>query len=216
MKFQEVWQRIRNQVKPGELVEIGAEATKLTLEAELALGLLTGLAFGPMAVVGLSGVVLAVKLQRLYREKTGKEPSLAEVVAIALPLAYIESLNELARRNQLLRAIGNRTLTEVVQQQVTQLNEWELDEELAKDALRCFHKSAFAQVLNQLLLVQLPLVGIDAPAARILTAWVARGTQKYIQPALGAAEDSITKLAATYCREKQSEPDQYDSIEIYL
>lgn len=90
--------------KPGEIAEAGAEVTKFALEFGVALGLL-GSAFTPagLAVAGLSGVGLAIRGVRLYREKTGKELSLEEWVAIASPLAYLESLNELAQSNQILR-----------------------------------------------------------------------------------------------------------------
>ncbi len=73
-----------------------------------------GSSFTPVGLVaaGLSGVGLAIKGVRFYREQTGKEPSLEEWIAIASPLAYLESFNELVQTNQLLQQLGETSISE--------------------------------------------------------------------------------------------------------
>jgi hypothetical protein len=83
---------------------------------------------------------------KLYREKTNKELSLEEWVAIASPLAYLESLDEFVQRNDLLRQIGDAPISEAVKQQSEKLGQFQLDEHLARNALTCFHESALDQV----------------------------------------------------------------------
>jgi hypothetical protein len=203
--------------KPGEIAETGAEITKFALEFGLAIGLLSAAATpAGIAVAGLSGVGLAIRGVRLYREKTGKEPSLEEWVAIASPLAYLESFNELVQTNALLQQIRATPVSEPVQQQIEKLGEFQLDEHLARNALTCFHESELAQVLNQLLSTQLHQAGMAQNEAQIVAAWVAWGTHRYLKKALEDAEDSVRQMAELYMAGRQQEPDKYDSIDAYL
>jgi len=203
--------------KPGEIAETGAEITKFALEFGLAIGLLSAAATpAGIAVAGLSGVGLAIRGVRLYREKTGKEPSLEEWVAIAFPLAYLESFNELVQTNALLQQIRATPVSEPVQQQIEKLGEFQLDEHLARNALTCFHESELAQVLNQLLSTQLHQAGMAQNDAQIVAAWVAWGTHRYLKKALEDAEDSVRQTAELYMAGRQHESDKYDSIDAYL
>jgi hypothetical protein len=202
--------------KPGEVTEAGTEVTKFALELALALGLLSAIATpAGVAVAGLSGVGLAIRGIRLYREKTGKEPTLEEWVAIAFPLAYLESLNELAQTNDVLQQISATSLSEPVEQQSEKLGEFQLDEHLARNALTCFHKSELAQALNQLLSTQLQQAEIAQNDAQILTAWVAWGTPRHLQQALEEADDSVRQTAQLYGAGHGQE-DKYDNIDSYL
>ena len=203
--------------KPGEIAETGAEITKFALEFGLAIGLLSAAATpAGIAVAGLSGVGLAIRGVRVYREKTGKEPSLEEWVAIAFPLAYLESFNELVQTNELLQQLSATPVSEPVQQQIEKLGEFQLDEHLARNALTCFHESELAQVLNQLLSTQLHQAGMAQNEAQIVAAWVAWGTHRYLKKALEDAEDSVRQMAELYMAGRQQEPDKYDSIDAYL
>jgi hypothetical protein len=203
--------------KPGEIAETGAEVTKFALEFGLAIGLLSAAATpAGIAVAGLSGVGLAIRGVRLYREKTGKEPSLEEWVAIASPLAYLESLDEFVQRNDLLRQIGDAPISEAVKQQSEKLGQFQLDEHLARNALTCFHESELAQALNQLLSTQLQQAGMVQNDAQIVAAWVAWGTHRHLKKALEDAEDSVRQIAELYMAGRQQEPDKYDSIDAYL
>jgi len=203
--------------KPGEIAETGAEITKFALEFGLAIGLLSAAATpAGIAVAGLSGVGLAIRGVRVYREKTGKEPSLEEWVAIAFPLAYLESFNELVQTNELLQQLSATPVSEPVQQQIEKLGEFQLDEHLARNALTCFHESELAQVLNQLLSTQLHQAGMAQNEAQLVAAWVAWGTHRYLKKALEDAEDSVRQTAELYMAGRQHESDKYDSIDAYL
>ena len=207
---------IRELGKPADAVETGAEVSKAVLEFAIALGLLAAVPAAPIAAAGLSFVGIARKGVRLYREKTNHELSLEEWVAIASPLAYLESFNEMAQTNALLQQIRATPVSEPVQQQIEKLGEFQLDEHLARNALTCFHKSELAQVLNQLLSTQLHQAGMDQNEAQILAAWVAWGTHRYLKKALEDAEDSVRQSAELYMSGRQQERDKYDSINAYL
>jgi hypothetical protein len=161
-------------------------------------------------------VGIARKGVKLYGEKTNKELSLEEWVAIASPLAYLESFNELVQTNTLLQQISATPVSEPVQQQIDKLGEFQLDEHLGRNALTCFHESELAQVLNQLLSTQLHQAGIAQNEAQIVAAWVAWGTHRYLKKAFEDAEDSVRQIAELYMAGRQQEPDKYDSIDAYL
>ncbi|MGQ4648483.1 NACHT domain-containing protein [Lyngbya aestuarii] len=215
-KLRKFWQLLNTDIrvlgKPGDVAEAGTEVTKFALEFGLALGLFSAVANpAGIALAGLSGVGLAIKGVRLYSQKTGNKPTLEAWVAIASPLAYLESLNELLQKNDSLRQLAT-----VPPGEIAQLGEFKLDEELAKNALGCFHKSELAQAFNQQLSAQLQQVGIDKYQAAIISGWVAWGTHRYMMPALSEAEDSVEPLAKLYAAGKGAEVDKYESVEEYL
>jgi len=207
---------IRELGKPADAVETGAEVSKAVLEFAIALGLLAAVPAAPIAAAGLSFVGIARKGVKLYREKTNHELSLEEWVAIASPLAYLESLDEFVQRNDLLRQIGDAPISEAVKQQSEKLGQFQLDEHLARNALTCFHESELAQALNQLLSTQLQQAGMVQNDAQIVAAWVAWGTHRHLKKALEDAEDSVRQIAELYMAGRQQEPDKYDSIDAYL
>ncbi|HAX75029.1 MAG TPA: hypothetical protein DCY88_04130 [Cyanobacteria bacterium UBA11372] len=215
-QLKKIWQFLQKDVRelwqPTEAAESGAEVSKAVLELAIALGWLAP----PVAIAaaGLSFVGIATRGIKFYREKVNKQPTLEEFVAIASPLAYLESLNELAQTNNILKQIGTISISEPIKQQMEKLQEFQLDENLAKNALQCFPKSELAQVLNRLFSTQLQQAGIDKNHAQLLTAWVAWGTPKYLKPATAEIPDSVKQLAEVYLTGQQ--PDKYDSIDAYL
>ena len=219
-KLQTVWQFLNTDIRelgqPGEVAEAGAEVSKAVLELAIALGLLSAIPAAPVVAAGMSFVGIARRGVNLFREKTQKELTLEEWVAIAFPLAYLESFNELVQSNHLLQQIGETAVSKPVKQQVEKLGQFQLDEHLAKNALTCFNESELAQALNHVLSTQLQQAGIDKNQAEILTAWVAWGTHRYMKPALAAAGDSVRHLAELYGAGRRKELDKYDSIDAYL
>jgi len=213
-KLAKIWDNLRSkQFKPTEVAESGAEVT----QAVLNLGIALGLFLPPVAIAaaGLSFVGIATKRIKSYREKTNEEPTLEECVAIAFPLAYLESFNELAQTNQILAQISQVPIADPVKQQIEKLGEFQLDEQLAKNALKCFHESEIAQLFNQMLSTQLQQAGIDKNVADILTAWVAWGTQRHLNQALDNAGDAVKQLAILYSA-GSNKRDKYESIDNYL
>ena len=216
--LKQIWQLLKTDIrelgKPGDVAETGTEITKLALELALALGLFSATASpAGIVVAGLSGTKLAIQGVRLYRKKTNKEPSLEEWVAIASPLAYLESFNELVQSNDLLQQVNLQPANirpasatspaNIAQQQSVRLGEFPLDEHLARNVLTCFHESELAQVLNQVLSNQLQQAGINKYDAEILTAWVAWNTHQHLKKALEDAEDSVKQRAELYLAGKR-------------
>jgi uncharacterized protein YjbI with pentapeptide repeats len=224
--LKQIWQLLNTDIrelgKPGDVAEAGTEVTKVALELALAFGLLSAIATpAGIAIAGLSGAKLAIQGVRLYRQKTGKEPSLEEWVAIASPLAYLESFNELVQSNDLLQQVNLQPASatspaNIAQQQSARLGEFQLDEHLARNVLTCFHESELAQVLNQVLSNQLQQAGINKYDAEILTAWVAWKTHQHLKKALEDAEDSVIQRAELYLAGQRQESEKYQSINTYL
>ncbi|WP_199329172.1 NACHT domain-containing protein [Coleofasciculus sp. FACHB-1120] len=227
-KLKQVWEFLNTDIrelgKPGDVAETGTEITKFALEFGLALGLFSAIAGSagiPIAIAGLSGTKLAIQGVRLYRKKTNQEPSLEEWVAIASPLAYLESFNELVQSNDLLQRVNLQPAsatppTNIAQQLSAKLGEFQLEEHLARNVLTCFHESGLAQVLNQVLSNQLQQAGINKYDAEILTSWVASKTHQYLKKALEDADSSVKQRAEFYLASKRQESDKYYSLNTYL
>ncbi|MBD1905186.1 pentapeptide repeat-containing protein [Trichocoleus sp. FACHB-6] len=226
--LKQIWQFLNTDIrelgKPGDVAETGTEITKFALEFGLALGLFSATASpAGIIVAGLSGTKLAIQGVRLYRNKTNQEQSLSleEWVAIASPLAYLESFNELVQSNDLLQQVNLQPAiapspANIAQQQSVRLGEFRLDEHLARNVLTCFHESELAQVLNQVLSKKLQQAGINKYDADILTAWVAWNTHQHLKKALDDAEDSVRERAELYLAGRRQESDKYYSINTYL
>lgn len=218
-KLQQIWQVLNTDIRelgqPGEVAEAGAEVSKAVLELAIAIGWLSAIPSAPVAAAGLSFVGIARQGVNLFRDKAHKEPILEELVAIVFPLAYLESFNKLVQSNDLLRQIGEIPVSDLVKQQVEKLGQFLLDEQLAKNALICFHESELAQALNQVLLNQLQQVGIAQNQAQILTAWVAWDTQRCMKSALRGTKNTASHLIALYDSVQQAQS-KYDSINNYL
>ncbi|MDY6785730.1 MAG: pentapeptide repeat-containing protein [Cyanobacteriota bacterium] len=211
------WQFLQTDVRelftPVGAAESGAEITQAVLELGVAMGLFVPQIAIPAA--GLSFVGIGVKAIQAYRNKFNKEPSLEQCVALLAPPAYLQSLNELYDKNPILRQyLDNSRHNESNPDAVEGLGEFQLDETLARNALECFQKSELGRAFNQKLSAQLVRGGMKQPEAEIVGAWVARGTQFYLQQALAEAGEEIQQLAQMYA--VGGEPDKFSSIETYL
>jgi len=202
--------------KPADAVETGAEVSKAVLEFAIALGLLAAMPAAPIAAAGLSFVGIASKGVKLYREKTNEELSLEEWVAIAFPLAYLGSFNDLVQRNELLQPYGAMSISEPVRQQIERLREFQLDENLARNALSSVHESELARAFNQVLSSQLQDAGMDEQQAQIVTGWVAWGTHQKIKELISYESDSVKHIADIYSAGSGKRSEKYDSIDTYL
>ena len=207
--------------KPADALEAGAEVSKAVLEFAIALGLLAAVPAAavpaaPIAAAGLSFVGIARKGVKLYREKTNQELSLEEWVAMAFPLAYLGSFNDLVQRNELLQPYGTMPISEPVRQQIERLREFQLDENLARNALGSVHESELARVFNQVLSSQLQDAGMDEQQAQIVTGWVAWGTHQKIKELISYESDSVKHIADIYSAGSGKRSEKYDSIDTYL
>ncbi|NEP13220.1 MAG: NACHT domain-containing protein [Symploca sp. SIO2C1] len=214
-----VWHLLQTDIRElgtiGDVAVTGAEVSKAGLELVIAFGL----SASPLVAAGLSFVGLGGKGINLLRSKTSNSPSLEQWVAIAFPLAYLESFDALVRRNDWLKQkIGTGVSGKTVGQQIEQLWELELDEELAKEALTYFLKSLLGQALNQQLSAFLEQAGLEHDTIPIVTGWVAWGIKARVERLLKYESEAMGKrLGLLIAAAKERGANQkYGSIESYL
>jgi hypothetical protein len=100
---------------PGEIAESGAEVSKAVLEfmIELGFNIIPG---GKVVAAGLSFVGITRKGVNLLRST--QEPNLEQWVAIAFPLAYIQSFDTLVQTNDWLQQKLQQILQKKLQQKM--------------------------------------------------------------------------------------------------
>lgn len=223
-KIQQIWQRwipglLEKTVKRGETVESGAEVTKAALEFAIALGVLGGVPSAPVVAAGLSFVSIGRKGLGLLHEKTSQEFNVEEWVAIAFPLAYIQSFDALVQRNDWLQEkIGAGISGQGVRQQFEQLGELQLNESLADEVLKDFPGSTLGQALNNQLSNYVQKAGIEHHIASIITGWVVWLTFQYVESLLLYEPESVRQALSfkiSAAREIRIN-EKYASIEFYL
>ncbi|WYL96716.1 MAG: pentapeptide repeat-containing protein [Gloeotrichia echinulata IR180] len=222
VKIKQIWQRLipkpQHIEKVGDVVESGAEVSKAVLEFAIALGVLAAPSASVIAA-GLSFVGIARNGLKLLSEKTSQKFEIEEWVAVACPLAYINSFNTLVQRDIWLQEKLDAEITnQEVQPQFHQLGEIQLSNIQAEKALTDFPNSILGQSLNQQLSTYLQQAGIEQKITSIITAWVAWDTYNYIkQLFIYEAEDvrQVLNLMITAAQEVRAS-EKYLSIESYL
>lgn len=206
---------------PGDIAESGAEVSKAALEFMIALGLLASVPAAPVVAAGLSFVGITRKGLNLLRDT--QEPNLEQWVAIAFPLAYIQSFDTLVQTNdwlqqKLQQKIDAELSTQEVRQQLDQLGEFQLDKNLAEQALTYFPESKLGQALNKQLSIYLEQAKIDKHTASIVTGWVAWGTHECVQSLLLYEPDNVVKpLSLTIAAAQETRATKkYSGIQSYL
>ncbi|NJK48350.1 hypothetical protein HC931_09315 [Candidatus Gracilibacteria bacterium] len=200
-------------------MESGAEVSKAVLEFATALGLLASVPAAPAVAASLSFVGIARNGLKLLQEKTNKKFEIEKGVAVAFPLAYINSFEALVQRNIWLKERLNAEIPGwEAQHQFSKLGELELDNNQADKALTSFPDSILGQALNYHLSTYLEGKGIEQNIAFLVTGWVAWDTYKQIEQLLSYEREnvlqslSLTISAAQEIRKVQ----KYASIESYL
>jgi len=214
-----VWQLLNTDIRElgtvGNFTVTGAEVSKAGLELAIALGL----SASPLVAAGLSFVGLGGKGLNLLRSKTNKELSLEQWVAIAFPLAYLESFDALVRKNYWLKQkIGAGVSGKEVGLQIGQLLELQLDEELVREAFAYFPESLLGQALNQRLSGYLEQAGLEQNFIPIVTGWVAWGTKAVVESLLDYEREAMSKrlgLLIAAAKERGA-TQKYSNIEFYL
>lgn len=221
-KLKLLWQRLFSNEqleKAGDVVESGAEITKASLEFAIALGVLATAPSAPVVAAGLSFVGIARSGLRLLRNKTNEKVEIAEWVAVACPLAYINSFNALVQRNVWLQERLNAEITEQeVKSKLSQLGEIELSDEVAQSTLTNFSSSILGQALNQQLSTYLQHFRIAENIASIVTGWVTWNTYNYIKELWLYESQDVHKDSNYFLTAAQEVRaiEKYASIESYL
>jgi uncharacterized protein YjbI with pentapeptide repeats len=223
VKIKQVWQSLilKQQLeKPGEVVESGAEVSKAVLDFAIAFGIFGTATTAPVISAGLSFVGIARKGLELLHDRTTQQFELEKWVALACPLAYINSFNALVQRNAWLQEKLNAEIKDgEVQPQFNQLGELELDNSKAEKALTDFPNSILGKALNQQLsnyLVKGKKFGEGI--ASLVTGWVAWDTYNHIKQLFEYEPEYVRQalsLMITAAQEIRAN-EKYASIESYL
>ncbi len=224
-KIKQIWQGLindglfQNLGQHGDTVESGAEVTKAGLELAIALGILASVPSAPVVAAGLSFVGLTRKGLDLLREKINQEFNVEQWVAVAFPLAYIQSFDALIQRNGWLKQkIDAEKSEQEAKQQINQLGEFELDENLANEVLKNFSESTLGQALNHELSNYLEKAGINKTIAPIITGWVAWETYQKVESLLSVEPENVRQalnMKMTAAKEIRANH-KYADIESYL
>ena len=226
--LQDFWASLNTNVKdigkPEEaLVEeplvTAADASGAVLGLAIALGVTAPAAVVGAAVLPFVGVTnKGIKAIKSYVERRNKKLSLEEFIALAAPLAYLESFDEWTKRNDKLTKI--RPTQDSKTQPDEALGKFILNRELATNALSCFHSSKLAQAFNQILSDQLIQAGLSKREAQMIVGWVAWNSQSHLKEAVEGAGNQVSEgasqLATIYSATQNTDPSQYQSIETYL
>ncbi|WP_414548774.1 hypothetical protein [Anabaena sp. CCY 0017] len=224
VKIQQTWQSVipglwQKLGKHGETVESGAEVTKAGLELAIVLGILASVPSAPVAAAALSFVGLTRKGLDLLHEKINQKVKVEQWVAVAYPLAYIQSFDALVQRNGWLKQkIDAEKSEQGAKQQIDQLGEFELDENLADEALKNFSESTLCQALNHQLSNYLQQAGIDKNITPIITGWVAWETYQNVESLFSVEPENVSQaLNMKMTAGKEIRANQkYADIESYL
>ncbi len=223
VKIKQVWQSIFSKPQQleqtGDIVQSGAEVSQAVLEFAIALGVLASVPTAPVVAAALPFVGIARKGLKLLHEQTNEEVELEKWVALAYPLAYLNSLNALVQRNVWLQAKLSAEITEQeVKSQFNQLGELELTNSHAEEAVRNFPNSILGQALNQQLSTYLQTQKIGQDIASLVTGWVAWDTYEHIKQLFDYESENVAQvlnLLITAAQEIRANA-KYASIESYL
>jgi uncharacterized protein YjbI with pentapeptide repeats len=216
-------ERPKKEEKLGETVQFGAEASKAMLELSVGLGLL-GTPAAPLGalIAGLSFVGLTRTGLKLYNDRKNQDSAegwLEGWVAVAYPLAYVESFGALVQKNEWLRQkISTATSDRDAKQQIDQLGEISLDKTHLEKVLTDFPNSYLGLALNQQLSQYLKQVGLEQHTIPIVTGWVVWETKLYVDKLLSYEPERTAKQLRLFVAVSQeiAATKKYASIEKYL
>ncbi|MDJ0903113.1 MAG: pentapeptide repeat-containing protein [Xenococcus sp. MO_188.B8] len=157
---------------------------------------------------------IATGVIQFFIEANQKEPTIAEIIAIMAQAAYLESIREIIRRENI--NFSNIISQNNLQQELTKLENLELDDYQARLSLVYFSKSKFAEAFNEILLSRLIASSCEVSQAKILVKKVALNTSKYIYQVLPSLGDRRNDVLNWLTIGGQDEFKKYVSIDNYL
>ncbi|MCT7992672.1 pentapeptide repeat-containing protein [Laspinema olomoucense] len=145
--------------------------------------------FGALAGLVIPHAYLPIYLLKIIVQVTKKEPTLLELVTLVSQAAYLQSLQDILKKDEpLLQQSGESPISKSVESRIQKLGDLEFDEGDAKAAVECFHLSKLAQAVNEVVIQRLQEEGLDENRAKMLTEKVARQTDKLLTSALAQAK----------------------------
>ncbi|MGB3536172.1 MAG: pentapeptide repeat-containing protein [Microcoleaceae cyanobacterium] len=166
---------------------------------------------------GLPFIAIATKLLTFYLEKTQKDPTLAQCVALVSQAAFLESLKYFLKNDPiLLNRIGHITVSKDIQDKIKLLEKIKISDDDAKNAVTCFHESKLAKVFENVLFARLIQAGLSTNKAKVLTLRVKWNTHRYMILAWAESGEAVKHLAQPSFAEWREEQEKYQSITDYL
>ncbi|MEH2326422.1 MAG: pentapeptide repeat-containing protein [Nostoc sp.] len=161
---------------------------------------------------------VAITILKFIIDATNKEPSLENCVLLVSQAAYIDSFQDIVKKDlELLQKIDqNLPASDALALQIQKLGEQEFDAREVKKAILYFHESQLAESFNQILQQRLQEAGLDETEAKILTERVARHTDENMQDALVEVGDKADKLWKWYSAGGKEKLEKNLNIEDYL
>ncbi|MBD2568957.1 pentapeptide repeat-containing protein [Anabaena lutea] len=193
--IKQIWQKVTDT---GEKIELGTDITTAAAGLVIALGVVpTAIATAPVTTATIASIpLIGLGGKWLQSISNNRKSQLEEWVALAVPLAYISSFDNLVRKNYWLEKRFNNAASGVeIQQEITELGKLELDAKLAKQALTDFTESHLGLILKRQLSSYLEKAGIDKYTAEIITGWVGWGTLNCIAELISQEIKSKSSLS---------------------
>ena len=180
----------------------------------LALFVALGITTSPVVIVAIPALPLVGRVKNCidsYQKRKKRKPTPEEFVAITTALSYGQSFEEISQNFEELNI--SLTLPDDIKPDSVLL-EFELDEELAKEALTCFHKSTLGRAYNTVLARFLKEGGLKETERKIIAGWVGWKTEAYLAKAVEEAVDKVDGVVSSYSRGREGES-LYQKIQDY-
>ncbi|MEM9451200.1 MAG: pentapeptide repeat-containing protein [Cyanobacteria bacterium P01_E01_bin.6] len=161
-------------------------------------------------------VPIATGLLKFYLEKSKRQLSLANCVAIAAQAAYLESFKSVLAQDKTLQNIGNIPASEDVKAKTKRLAKLELSDDDAAKTVTDFPNSTLAKQFGAVLQARLLQVGLKKQAAQMVIERVAWRSPRYLNQIWAASPEAIKHLGQPTFEDWQQEQTKYQSIEEYL
>ncbi|ESA36555.1 pentapeptide repeat protein [Leptolyngbya sp. Heron Island J] len=174
---------------------------------------------GRIAEASLPFISIGTGLLRFYIEKTKKEPTIAQSVALISQAAYLETVKSFLNQPKLkswLTKVGSQPSSELVKQKLKQLDSIELGDIEARQALLYFHESKLAKAYGEVLTTRLIDLGVKSAVATKISDKLARETNRIMMPVLVDNSGSVKKLVEWHRIGGDAVLEKYISIDTYL
>ncbi|MEM9271752.1 MAG: pentapeptide repeat-containing protein [Cyanobacteria bacterium P01_F01_bin.143] len=155
---------------------------------------------------------IAVGIINFYREARKQEPTIAQIIAIVLQTACLESIKETLKQEN----ISNLDDSIAVYSHFATFNRLELDDYQMRLALVYFSESKFYQEFYEALEDRLLSIGCEQSEANLLTEKIGINVPRYIDQVIPELGNSVNRLYKWYSSGGKDKFEKYASINNYL
>ena len=164
-------------------------------------------------------VSIATGLLQFYLEKTKKEPTISECVALVTQVAYLQSLQDFIKnKKDLLTQLqdNQNNASELLEREISKLGDLKLSDYDARFVLIYFPESQLANAFNSVVIKRLQEADIEQQYAQTIVKQIASNTPRYVDQALAQASESTKRLKDWYLLGGDETFKKYVSIDGYL